>query len=215
MLGLIWKRISQFYFQEPISDWRAVNCRQFVQLWRKKLWPNCEKKKCWKTRSKLPSWEPKLVLKYPHGWQNTLYCPFGWLKLDKLPSWVAKTCANVSYWEPKRAPFFFLFSHPPFKKSLCAPLSQLLHFPAYSFKWNWTFTRFFFQIWGHGVEIYIYIFFSTSSSLALYAYCSGVGRDFHWVITGKKIWHHFQFRWGFFFSIFFHLCVSSSPCSDP
>ena len=160
MLGLIWKRISQFYFQEPISDWRAVNCRQFVQLWRKKLWPNCEKKKkCWKTRSKLPSWEPKLVLKYPHGWQNTLYFPLGWLKLDKLPSWVAKTCANVSYWEPKRAPFFFLFSHPPFKKSLCAPLSQLLHFPAYSFKWNWTFTRFFFK-YEVMVLKYIYIFFS-------------------------------------------------------
>ena len=48
-------------------------------------WPNC-----WKTHTKVPSWEPKRTLKCPLGWQNTLNCPLGWLKHDKLPSWEPK-----------------------------------------------------------------------------------------------------------------------------
>ena len=43
------------------------------------------------------------MLKCPLGWQNTLNCPLGWLKHDKLPTYVAKTCAKVTSWEPKRA----------------------------------------------------------------------------------------------------------------
>ena len=57
----------------------------------------------------MPSWEPKRVLKCPLSWQNTLNCPHGWLKHDKLPSLVAKTWAKVPSWEPKRAlqcPYF-------------------------------------------------------------------------------------------------------------
>ena len=54
-----------------------------------------------KTCAKVLSWEPKRVLKYtlgnlksmskcPLGWQNTLNCPHGWLKHDKLPFWELK-----------------------------------------------------------------------------------------------------------------------------
>ena len=173
MLGLIWKRISQFYFQKPISDWRAVNCRQFVQLWRKKLWPNCEKKKCWKTRSKLPSWEPKLVLKYPHGWQNTLYCPFGWLKLDKLPSWVAKTCANVSYWEPKRAPFFFVFAPTLQKKFVCATVSAT-SFSCLQLQMELNVYKIFFsnmRSWCWNIYIYFFLHFFISCAVCLLLWC--------------------------------------------
>ena len=55
---------------------------------------------CWKTHTKVASWEPKRTLKCllgsqismpkcPLGWQNTLN-PLGWLKHAKLPSWEPK-----------------------------------------------------------------------------------------------------------------------------
>ena len=62
--------------------------------------------------AKVPSWEPKRMLKCPLGWKNTLNCP--WLKHDKLPSLEPKHALKcpLHWWE--RAVFWPL----PFKKSV-------------------------------------------------------------------------------------------------
>ena len=67
----------------------------------------------------------KRMLKCPLVWLNTLNCPLGWLKHDKLPSWVAKTCAKVpsSVARTRCMCPSFLFA-PPFKMSVHATATQ-------------------------------------------------------------------------------------------
>ena len=65
----------------------------------------------------------KHVLKSPLGWQNTLNFPLGWLKHDKLSSWVAKTYAKVPSWEPKHV----LKCHLSWQSTLNCPLGWLKH----------------------------------------------------------------------------------------
>ena len=68
-----------------------------------------------KTRAKVPYWEPQRVLNR----KNLLNCPSGWLKHDKLPSWVEETHLKVPSWY---VPILSFCPCP--SKSLCTPLSS-------------------------------------------------------------------------------------------
>ena len=71
-------------------------------------------------RAKVPSLEPKGTLNCPLGSQNTLNCPFCWLKHDKVPSWEPTRALKCPLKWREHAVFtrFFLFA--PSLQEVCA-----------------------------------------------------------------------------------------------